>query len=77
VGLFRPYKLTLCFGGQQGRIIDVPYEGNGYQYEAAEPMRGLRADKLEIGIMPLEESLSIMKTFDKIRKQWGLKYPTE
>ncbi|MCK5007732.1 MAG: hypothetical protein KAR73_10110 [Spirochaetales bacterium] len=34
VGLFRPYKLTLSLERQEDRGIDVPYEGNGYQYEA-------------------------------------------
>jgi len=77
VGLFRPYKLMLSLEGQEDRVIDVPYEGNGYQYEAAEVMRCLRAGKLESDIMPLEESLSIMKTLDDIRDQWGLKYPME
>jgi len=77
VGLFRPYKLTLSLEGQEDRVIDAPYKGNGYQYEAAEAMHCLRAGKLESDIMPLKESLSIMKTLDKIRKQWGLKYPME
>ena len=27
--------------------------------------------------MPLEESLSIMRTLDEIRAQWGLQYPVE
>ncbi len=77
VGLFRPYKLTLFVEGQEARVIDVPYEGNGYQYEAVEVMHCLRTGKLESDIMPLEESLSIMKTLDMIREQWGLKYPME
>ena len=56
------------------RMIKASVE---YQYEAAEVMRCLRAGKLESDIMPLEESLRIMKTLDEIRKQWGLKYPME
>jgi hypothetical protein len=37
----------------------------------------LRANKLESGLMPLDETLSIMQTMDAIRAQWGLKYPME
>lgn len=76
-GLFRPFKLTLSLKGQTDRVIDAPFDGNGYQYEAAEVMRCLRSGKVESDIMPLEESLDIMKTLDEIREQWGLKYPME
>jgi len=27
--------------------------------------------------MPLDETLSVMRTLDRIRAQWGLKYPME
>jgi hypothetical protein len=37
----------------------------------------LREGKLESDIMPLDESLQIMRTMDAIRAQWGLKYPME
>ena len=52
-------------------------ESNGYNYEAEEVMRCIRAGKTESVIMPLDETLSIMKTLDEIRSQWGLKYPME
>ena len=38
-------------------------------------MNCLRAGKLESDIMPLDESLSIIKTMDVARAQWGLEYP--
>ena len=52
------------------RTMVFPLEGNGYNYEAAETMRCLRAGELESRIMPLDETLSIMETMDTIRKQW-------
>ena len=55
--------------------LELPYEGNGYGYEAAEVMRCLRAGKVESSVMPLDESLSIMQTLDAIRAPWGLRYP--
>ena len=46
-------------------------------YEAIEVGRCLRAGELESQIMPLDETLSIMRMMDEIRVQWGLVYPTE
>jgi hypothetical protein len=54
-----------------------PFEGNGYNCEAAAVMDCLRAGQLEHPVMPLEESLTIMDTMDRIRAEWGLKYPME
>jgi predicted dehydrogenase len=58
-------------------FIDVPYEGNGYNYQAVEVMNCLLEGKLESSIMPLDESIIIMETMDEIRDQWNLKYPFE
>lgn len=52
-----------------------PFDGNGYNYEAAEVMRCLRAGELESKIMPLNETLSIMEIMDTIRRQWILNTP--
>jgi len=40
-------------------------------------MRRLRAGELESPAMTLDESLSIMRTLDAIRAEWGLRYPGE
>ncbi|MBN1873996.1 MAG: Gfo/Idh/MocA family oxidoreductase [Anaerolineae bacterium] len=58
-------------------VIEMPFEGNGYNYEAAEVMTCLRAGKTESDTMPLNETLHLMETLDAIRGQWGLKYPME
>lgn len=72
-----PAALTLSLEGQDDQVIEAPFEGNGYNYEAAEVGRCLREGRLESDAMPLDESLSIMQTLDAIRAQWGLKYPME
>ncbi len=51
--------------------------GNGYAYEAIEVMNCIKSGALESDVMPLEKSISIMKTMDAIREQWGLRYPME
>ena len=70
-------KLTVSVAGEEPREIAIPYEGNGYNFEAEEVGRCLRAGKLESAIMPLDETLAIMETMDEIRAQWGLTYPME
>jgi hypothetical protein len=75
--IFKPTQLTLSRDGQADEALDLPHEGNGYNYEAAEVMACIRAGKLSSEIMSLTETLSIMQTMDQIRAQWGLKYPTE
>jgi hypothetical protein len=72
-----PTRLTLSVSGQEDEIFELPFTGNGYNYEAAEVMACLRAGKLESEVMPLDETLSIMRTLDQLRAQWGLKYPME
>ncbi len=67
--------LTLDQGGEE--FLDFPFTGNGYQFEAEAFMECLRAGELDNKIMPLDETLSIMKTLDTLRAQWGLKYPME
>ncbi len=70
-------KMTLSLDGQDDQIIEEPFEGRGYQYEAIEVMECLNQGRLESDIMSLDESLFIMKTMDELRKQWGLIYPCE
>jgi predicted dehydrogenase len=68
---------TISIEGKENETIKIPFESNGFEYEAREVMKCLRAGKPESDIMPLNETLSIMKTMDEIRAQWGLKYPME
>lgn len=74
---WRPTVMTLSREGQEDTVLEFPLVGNGYHFEAAEVMRCLRAGKLECDLMPLDETLAIMKTLDAIRAQWGLKYPMD
>ncbi|MDF2835003.1 MAG: putative dehydrogenase [Paenibacillus sp.] len=50
---------------------------NGYKYEAEAAMEALRAGKTESEVMPLDETVAIMDTMDRMRKQWGLTYPAD
>ena len=73
---WKPTQATLV-KGQETQGIGLPFDGNGYNYEAAEVGACLRAGKLESDVMPLDETIEIMRTLDRIRAQWPLKYPME
>lgn len=53
-----------------------PFE-NGFVYQVAEVVRCLRAGELESPVIPLQETVAIMVLMDRMRKQWGLRYPFE
>ena len=73
---WRGSRLTVCKGDDE-ETIDLPPDGNGYNYEAEEVGRCLRAGKTESAIVPLEETLAVMRTLDRIRAEIGLRYPME
>jgi predicted dehydrogenase len=75
--IFCPAKITLSLYNGEETIIDLPFDGNGYQFQAVEVNRCLREGLIESELMPLDESFEIMQTMDEIRKQVGLKYPME
>ncbi len=76
-GFWHGQKLVLNQNGKETQTLDLPYLGNGYTHEAIEVMNCLRAGKKQSDIMPTSETLSIIKTLDKIRAKVGLKYPME
>jgi len=74
---WKPSRMTVTRSRGQSEHFDMPYPGNGFQFEAAEFMNCLRQGRLESALMPLDETLSIMKTLDAMRASWGLRYPGE
>jgi predicted dehydrogenase len=72
-------KLIIQLDNQPPQILDFPIEPNFsvYTYQAKAVMNDIAAGKRENAIMPLAESLEIMKTLDQIREQWQFKYPCE
>jgi predicted dehydrogenase len=79
---FMPSQLTVhraaatdgMAGGAAAEVIDLPHEGLGYHFEAAEVQRCLRAGLTESPLAPLDETLSVMSTLDRVRAEIGLSY---
>lgn len=58
-----------------GKVRSFPFAGNGYQFQFAEVSRCLREQRYESTIMPLDDSLDVMRTMDALRAQWSLAHP--
>jgi predicted dehydrogenase len=70
-----PFELTLENG--ETKTLARPYEGNGYQFEAAHVMECLHNGRLESPVMPLDESRAFLDLMDTLRAEWGVTYPSE
>lgn len=75
--VFAPRELAITLAGREEEVLALPFEGNGYQFEATEAADCIRSGRTESALMPLDESLAIMRTLDEIRRQIGLTYPME
>ncbi len=70
-------RIAVQQGGGPQQILDLPSRGGGYTHEAEAFMDLIRHGRRESPIMPLDESLAIMRTMDQLRTRWGVKYPME
>jgi dihydrodiol dehydrogenase / D-xylose 1-dehydrogenase (NADP) len=75
--IFCPSKITLTLYKGKDKSFDLPFVSPGYQFEAMEVNRCIKSGLKESELMPLSESLEIMRTLDEIRRQIHLKYPME
>jgi predicted dehydrogenase len=73
---WRTANFVLQAGGKE-KVFEMPFTSTGLNYEAQEVMDCLAAGRTESTVMPLDETLAVMRTLDEIRRQWGLKYPVE
>jgi predicted dehydrogenase len=74
---FCPSTLELSKGDGAPLVIDPHAVGNGYNYEAEEVGRCLRAGARESSMLPLAFSVRLMRLMDGIRKQIGLAYDAD
>lgn len=69
--------MTITRYGKGDETLTFPGEDPGFVYQVDEVERCLRAGLTESKVLPLDESIAIMDTCDRIRAPWGLTYPTE
>jgi predicted dehydrogenase len=69
---------TVILNNKAGtKEFNFPFEASGFQFEAAEVMSRLDGGHLESAVMPLDETLAVIETLDKIRFDNHLVYPFE
>lgn len=62
-------EAVLKVPGNEDQVINLPMDGNGYNYEIQEVVTCIQEGKLESNIMPLSETLAIIGTIDKVKEQ--------
>jgi len=82
-------KLTVSLVGKEDEVLEFPLphkkdehsfnftNSMGMQFEAAHVHQMLKEGRHDSNIISQEESLTIMKTLDEVRRQIGLKYSFE
>jgi predicted dehydrogenase len=75
---YKPTAMTLYCEGKEPERYEFPLEAfNGYEYEAVAVMDCILEGKTECDVMPLDDSVAIIKILDRIRGQWAFVYPCE
>ncbi|MEU4233668.1 Gfo/Idh/MocA family oxidoreductase [Nonomuraea sp. NPDC026600] len=64
---FRPRELTLHRDGRRSEAFAIELVGHGYTYQAAEVAHCLRSGSTESSLMPLHETLAILRILDAVR----------
>ncbi len=60
---------------EPSRIIHVPEQITGYEYQVYSCIRALENGDLECPEMPHAETIRIMEVMDQLRSDWGMVYP--
>ena len=72
-----PERVTLFVDGEAPHVIERPFEVNGYEYEIREAERCVSEGKLQSGLMTWEQTVSVMRIMDEVRRQNGMRFPFE
>jgi len=57
--------------------VELAAAGTGYQHEAAEVMRCVRAGLVESPLFPHDDTVAILELLDDVRRQIGVVYPSD
>jgi dihydrodiol dehydrogenase / D-xylose 1-dehydrogenase (NADP) len=74
---FNAERVTLCRNGDCETFEHPHPGGNGFHYQVEHVCRCLREQRSESEVLPLDESQAVMDLMDRIRADWGLRYPCE
>ena len=63
--------------GQLRETYRAPAQISGYEYEVDAAVKAIRAGGTECTQMPHSETLFVMELLDRLRREWGVKYPED
>jgi predicted dehydrogenase len=72
---YMPQLFELHRAGHEPEVVEFPFGGRGYQFEAAEVQRCLNAGLQESPLMPQTTTLEMMSLMDAVRNEIGVVYP--
>lgn len=55
----------------------IPQQVTGYEYQVISCLEALKKGALECPEMPHQHTMDVMQVMDKLRQDWGIKYPFE
>ncbi len=57
------------------RTVYAPFECNGYEYEVRAAFKSIEAGEKQCSEIPWETTLAAMRLMDRMRSEWGVRYP--
>ena len=72
---FKPDALIVGRLDEEEEVIRMNLDGYGFTYEIREVMQSLRVGQTESALLPLDTTLAIMRTLDRIRAAWMTSEP--
>lgn len=64
-------------GGGAPRVIDMPKQLTGYEYEVEACLKAIENHATQCPEMPHADTIKMMSITDQLRAQWNLQYPCE
>lgn len=72
-----PRALKIQVEGEKEKVLPYEHEGYGFYFEADAVAKDVLEGRKESSVVPLAESVRMMKVMDEIRRQGGVVYPQD
>ncbi len=76
-GFHHPRTATVTLADGSTETLEEPVIGSGLAHEALEVVRCLRGGEIESPLVPLDETVAIMRQLDVVRRQVGVRYAAD
>jgi predicted dehydrogenase len=71
-------ELEIVYHGKKERArISMPEQISGYEYELLACKRALEEKQIECKELPHQETVRVIRWMDRLREEWGVRYPFE